>query len=324
MQSDKVLYLSQEDVKQCLSIKDALEAVELGIKILGEGNAIQPRKTYLVLEKYRAFIKPMIAYVGEPINIAATKNFTFFPENRKHNKPTIGATIILNDPDTGTPLAIMDGTWITGARTAAATAIAAKYLAKPDSAVVGIFGAGLQGRTHLMALNEIFKLKRVQIADISKEYQKHFADEMGEKLGLDIVPVASNELAVKGADIVITVTTAKEPLVKKEWVEPGMFVAKAGSYQELDLGIPAMVDKIVVDWWDYAIERATEIIETNTRREDIYAELAEIVAGIKKGREHNREKILFISIGMGVEDAAAAFYAYKRARELGIGQNLEL
>lgn len=320
---NKVLYLSQADVKKCLSVKDTVEVVEDSIRILGQGKAIQPPKIYMEIEKYHGFIKPMIAFVDEPLNVSATKNFTFFPENRKLGMPTILATIILNDPQTGVPLAIMDGTWVTVLRTAAATAVAAKYLAKRNSEVVGIFGAGVQGRSHLMALNEIFKLKSVRIADISREYRVQFAEEMSRKLGLDITPVDSNEQAVKGADIVVTVTTGNEPLVKKEWVESGMFVAKVGSYQEVDFGMPALVDKLVVDWWEYVSHRVPELIETNTRRKDVYAELAEIVSGKKSGRESDTEKILFISIGMGVEDAGAALHAYKRAKELGIGQNLE-
>jgi len=322
MKRNEILYLSEEDVKKCLTTKDAIEAVEEGIKALGQGKAIQPPKIYMEIDKYHGFIKPMIAFIDEPFNVSATKNFTFFPENRKHGRPTILATIILNNPETGEVLSIMDGTWITGVRTAATTAVAAKYLAKRNSEVVGIFGAGFQGETHLLALNEIFKFKSVRIADVSKEYRVKFAKDMGEKLGLDIMPVDNNEQAVRGADIVITVTTGNEAIVKKEWLEPGVFVAKVGSYQELDFGVLTAVDKFVVDWWEYVSHRVPEIVGTNTKREDVYAELAEIVAGRKKGRESNTEKILFISIGMGVEDAAVALRAYQRAKKTGIGKSL--
>jgi len=320
---DKILYLSEEDVKKCLTMKEVVEAVEEGIKLLGQGKAIQPPKIYLELDQYGGFIKPMIAFVDKPLHISATKNFTFFPENRKHGLPTVLATIILNDPQTGVPLSIMDGTWITGVRTAATTAIAAKYLAKPDSKVVGIFGAGLQGMTHLMAFREIFKLKTVRVADISREYREQFVKEMGKQFDLEIIPVESNEKAVRGADIVVTCTTADEALVKKEWFEPGMFVAKTGSYQEIDFGMLRTADKLVVDWWDYVSRRVAEFIKTDVKRDAVYSELAEVVAGKKKGRENNREKILFISIGMGVEDAAVAFLVYKYARKNGLGQYLE-
>jgi len=319
---DSILYLSQEDVKKSLTVKDTVKAVEEGIRLLGEGKAIQPPKIYMEIDKYHGFIKPMIAFIDEPLSVSATKNFTFFPANREHGMPTILATIILNDPKTGVPFGIMDGTWITALRTAATTAVAAKYLAKSDSEVVGIFGAGIQGRSHLMALNELFKLKKVRIADKSRKYSVRFAEEMSEKLKLDIIPEDSNEQAVKGADIVITVTTANEPLIKKEWIEPGMFIAKVGSYQELDFGIPKAVDKLVIDYWEYVSHRVPEITETGTKREDVYAEIAEIVSGKKRGRENTREKILFLSIGMGVEDASVALLAYKRAKALGIGQNL--
>jgi len=319
----EILYLSQEDVKKCLTIRAAIEATEEGIKLLGQGKAIQPPKIYMELDKYQGFIKPMIAFIDEPLNISATKNFTFFPENRKHGRSTVLATIILNDPQTGVPLAIMDGTWITAVRTAATTAIAAKYLAKHNSEVVGIFGAGVQGETHLMALNEVFKLKSIRIADVSKEYRTRFAKEISEKLKLEIIPVNNNEQATKGADIVVTATTGNETLVKKEWVEPGQFIAKVGSFQEVDLGMLAMVDKLVVDWWEYVSHRVPEIMESKIKREDIYAELAETVSGIKKGRENDTEKILFVSIGMGVEDAATALHTYKQAKKNGIGQSLK-
>ncbi len=318
-----VLYLSQEDVKKCLSVKDTVKAVEDGIRLLGQGKALQPPKIYMEIDKYHGFIKPMIAFIDEPMNISATKNFSFFPENRNRGMPTILATIILNDPKTGAPLAIMDGTWITTLRTAATTAVAAKYLARRDSEVVGLFGAGVQGRSHLMALNELFKLKKVRIADISKEYRIQFAKEMSEKLGLDIIPVDNNKEAVRGADMVVTVTSANEPLVRKEWLEPGMFIAKVGSFQEIDFGILETVDKLVIDYWEYVSHRVPEIVKTKTKREDIYAEIAEIVAGTKKGRESAKEKILFLSIGMGVEDGASALFAFRRAKELGIGQNLK-
>jgi len=322
-----ILYLSEEDVQKCLTVKDTVEAVEDGIRLLGQGKAVQPPKIYMELNKYSSrysgFVKPMIAFVDEPMHVSATKNFTFFPANRGKGMPTVLATIILNEPETGVPLAIMGGTWITGARTAAATAIAAKYLAKQNSEVAAIFGAGLQGRTHLRALSEVVKLKSVKVADISEEYKTQFAEEMSAELGIDVIPVDSNEQAVRGSDIVITVTTGKDELVRKEWLEPGMFIAKVGSYQEIDFGVLEGVDKLVVDWWEYVSHRVPEIAETNTRREDVYAELAEVVSGTKKGRESELEKILFISIGMGVEDVAVALRAYQRAKELGIGQTLE-
>lgn len=327
MKENKILYLSEEDVQKCLTVKDTVEAVEDGIRLLGQGKAIQPPKIYMELNKYSGkysgFVKPMIAFVDEPMHVSATKNFTFFPANRKQGMPTVLATIILNEPQTGVPLAIMGGTWITGARTAAATAVAAKYLAKQDSKVVGIFGAGLQGETHLLALNEIFRIKSVRIADVSKEYQTKFIKKMGKKLGIEVIPVDNNEQAVRGADIVITVTSGSDVLVKKEWVEPGMFIAKVGSYQEVDSSIIKAADKFVVDWWEYVSHRVPEITQANTKREDVYAEVAEVVSGVKKGREDNTEKILYISIGMGVEDAAVALLAYQRAQKLGVGQYLD-
>ena len=323
MREDAILYLSQKDVKKCLGMKDAMEATEDGIRSLSQGKAIQPPKVYMEIPKYHGYVLTLTAFVDEPLNIADVKIVSYNPESKKHGGSTILSKIVLIDPKTGLPLAIMDGTWITAVRTAATTAVAAKYLAKRNSEVVGILGVGIQARTHLMALKEIFKLKRVRVTSVSKEHRVQFAKEVGEGLGLDIVPVDNCEQAMKGADIVLTLTTANEALVKKEWVAPGMFIAKIGSYQELDFGVPAMVDKLVVDSWESVRDRVREIIETNTKREDIYAELGDIILGRKGGRESDIETVLFVATGMGVEDAAVALRAYQYAKGIGIGQVLE-
>ena len=324
---EQLLYLSQGDVEACLEVKDSINAVEEGIRALGHGKAVQPEKIYLTLEKYNGFVKPMIAHV-EPINIIASKVFSFFPGNpRKYGLPTVQAAIILTDPETGTHLALMDGTWITALRTAATTAIAAKYLSRKDSEVVGIVGAGVQGKSHLMALKEVFKLKEARISDISKEARERYAEEIGKRLELSVIPVENPRQCMDDADIILTVTTANEPLIKKDWIEPGMFIAKIGSFQEIDPEIIIAADKVVVDWWEYVSKRVKELIKLLNagliRREDIYAELPEIVAAKKPGRQTDDEVILFISIGMGVEDAATALHAYKEAMKKGMGTRLE-
>ena len=324
-----LLYLSESDVRASLDMKGAIKAVEEGLHALGQGKAVQPEKIYMDIEKYHGFVKPMTAYV-KPMEIIASKIFTFFPENpRKYNLPTVSAIIVLTNPKDGATIAIMDGTYITALRTAATTAIAAKYLAKKNSQIVGIIGAGVQGRSHLMALNEIFNLKEVRIADKFNDAKENFTKEMQERFNFPIIPSESYEKTIKGADIVITATTGDEPLVKKGQFEEGMFLAKVGSYQEIDFEIvQSTADKIVVDWWEYVSHRVKEIaklLEAGViTRERIYSELADIVVGEKRGRESSKEKILFISIGMGVEDASAALVAYNNALKQGIGQRLRV
>jgi len=323
---EEILYLSDSDVKACFNAKDAIEVVKEGIKALGLGRAVQPEKIYLNVEKYNGFVKPMIAYI-ESMDVVATKVFSHYPNNpRNFGLPTVDAIIILTEPKNGRHIAVIDGKWITALRTAATTAIAAEYLARKNSHILGIIGAGVQGRSHLMTLNELFKLEEVRISDAFEEARRRFSIEMEEMLGIPIKQAESPLEAVKDADIVVTATTANEPLVKKEWIRPGMFIAKVGSYQEIDPEIIMNADKVVVDWWEYAINRCRELkmlFEAGSiKREDIYAELPEIVAGHKPGRETNDETNLFISIGMGVEDAAAAYYVYQQAQKLGKGVRL--
>ena len=323
MNKYKILYLSQEDVKKCITVRESIDSVEEGMKLCGNGKTIHPPKIYMEIEKYHGFIKPMIAFADEPMNISATKNFSFFPENRKTGLPTVHATIILNNPQNGLPLAIMDGTIITALRTAATTAVAAKYLAKTDSNIIGIFGAGVQGRSHLLCLSELFDISSVRVGDISKKYRDEFAKEMSKKLGIEVKAVEGKKDVVRGADIIITCTTGNEPLVMKEDVEPGMFIGKVGSYQEIDFGVIDVVDKYVIDFWEYVSHRVPEIRDAKVEHEDIYAEIAEIVAGRKKGRINSYEKILFVSIGMGIEDAAVGLKVYENAKTLNIGKWLE-
>jgi len=308
-----------------MGIRETIEEVEKAIKMLAKGQAIQPPKIYMTIPKHHGFIKPMTAYI-EPMNVAVSKIFTFFPDNPlKYGLPTVHATVVVNDGKTGLPLALMDGTWITALRTAATTAVAAKYLAKKDSSVIGIIGAGVQGRTHLEAFGEVYKVEKVHVFDAFPKTLDRYVEEMGSK-GFTVEPVASYKEAVKGSDIVVTCTVGDEAMVESEWFEPGMFIAKVGSYQELDVKAVTSADKVVVDWWEYVSTRVKELNKLMEKRlfdrSKVYAELHEVVGGLKPGRQRPEEKILFISIGMGVEDAAAAMYAYKRAKELGLGTRI--
>lgn len=323
---DDLLYLSESEVQACLGIEETIREVEEAIKLLAKGQAIQPPKIYMTIPKHHGFIKPMTAYI-EPTEVAVSKIFTFFPDNPvKHGTPTVHATIVVNDAKTGAPLALMDGTWITALRTAATSAIAAKYLAKKDSHVIGIIGAGVQGRTHLEAFGKVYKIEEVHVFDTVSKTRDKYVAEM-ECKGFNVKAAMSYEEAVSGSDIVVTCTAGDEVMVRSEWFQPGMFIAKVGSYQELDPKVVTDADKVVVDWWEYVSTRVKELNILATKnifdRSKVYAELHEVVGGLKLGRERRDEKTLFISIGMGVEDAAAAMYAYRRAKEMGLGTKVK-
>ena len=319
----EILYLSESDVKKCLNMKKTIELCEEGERLTGYGEASDD-KFYLSIQEDLVF-KPFAGYLKSK-DIVAAKIFTLARDNPSIGLPASTSIGLIYDVKTLIPIAILDANWLTGMKVGASSAVAAKYLAKKHSSIVGIIGAGLQGRTHLEGLNEVFKLTEVRIADIIKDSRERYAKEMGEKFNLNVIPVDSAEEAVRGADIVVTVTTADEPLIKRGWVEPGMTILKLGSYQEIDLEIIATVDKVVVDNWTFVSHRSKEIIELldtgKIRREDIYSEITEIVAGKKVGRENDDEKILLIALGMGGDYVALFSDLYKTAKELGVGQKL--
>lgn len=320
----EILYLSETDVKACLNMKKAIDLCEEGERLTGYGEAADD-KFYLPLKEGLVF-KPFAGYLKSK-DIVAAKIFTLAKNNPGKGLPASTSFGLIYDATTLVLLAILDANWLTGVKVGASSSVAAKYLSKKNSSIVGIIGAGLQGRTHLEGLREVFKLKEVRVADIIKESRERYAKEMSEKFNLNVIAVDSVEQAVKGADIVVTVTTADEPLINKDWVEPGMTILKLGSYQEIDLDIITSVDKVVVDKWEFISHRSKEIIKLREAgiisRKNIYAEITEIVAGKTVGRVNDEETILFIALGMGGDYVALFSDLYNTAKNLGVGQKLK-
>jgi ornithine cyclodeaminase/alanine dehydrogenase-like protein (mu-crystallin family) len=321
----EILFLSENDVKACIDVKKAIELCEEGERLTGLGKASDD-KFYLPI-KGKLVFKPFAGYI-QGGDIVAAKIFTLAPDNPQKNLIASNSIGLIYDAETLMPLAILEASWLTGIKVGASSAVAAKYLAKKSSSIIGMIGAGLQGRTHLEALQEIFKIQKVRVASRTKESRELYAKEMTSKLNISIEPVYSVESAVKDADIVVTATTADAPLVKKEWFEPGMLIMKLGSYQELDPHIITTADKFVVDKWDYVSHRVKEIIqllnEHAISHENVYAEIPEIVAKKKSGRENDDERIVYIALGLGGDYVALFDYIYKRATKLGVGKTLKL
>jgi ornithine cyclodeaminase/alanine dehydrogenase-like protein (mu-crystallin family) len=321
---EEILFLSEKDVKACLDMKKAIELCEEGERLTGYGEATD-EKFYLQIQEGLVF-KLFAGYLRSK-DIVAAKIFTLAKDNLGKGLPSSSSVGLIYDATTLMPLAILDACWLTGIKVGASSAVAAKYLGKKSSSIVGIIGAGVQGRTHLEGLNEIFRLKEVRIADIIKESRERYAKEMSAKFDINVTAVDSVEQAVKGADIIVTVTTADEPLINKDWVESGMTILKLGSYQEIDLDIVTSVDKVVVDKWEFISHRSKEIVELLEAgiitRQNIYAEIPEIVTGKKVGRKNDDEIILCIMLGMGGDYVALFSDIYRRAKELGVGHKLK-
>ena len=242
MKKVKTLVLSEDHIKKLLSLKEVTDAVEAAFRMKGLGHAQMPPKQYLFIKKYNGDLRTMPAYLEET-DVAAVKVVNSHPENRKHGLPTVMATIILVDPKTGAPQTIMGGTWITALRTGAAGAIAAKYLANPNPKTVGIVDAGAQTRTQLMGLELVFEtIKEVRVWDINQKAASKYAKEMKKQYSpSSIYPVESVKKTVQEADIIVTATPSRKPLVSAEWVNDGTHIncmgADAPGKQEMDPAI---------------------------------------------------------------------------------------
>lgn len=321
------LLITQEQVKSLLDMATALKIVEQVYRSHGEGKVIMPTKITLDLGEgrpwppYKGFMNAMPAYLGD-VDIAGIKWAGGFQDNYKIGLPYISAMILLINPKNGAFIAAMDGAYITAIRTGAASAICAKVLARKNASVLGIIGAGIQGRMHLRAFHQVFRLKEIRVMDIKEGAAEKYREEMAAELGLNILPKKSYQEVAEGADMVCTVTVGDEPMVKKEWLKKGSLVISAGSYQELDPEVVLSADKIVVDHWGQASHRGelAKLVEAGKIREkNIHAEIGEILSGKKKGRERDDENILAVPIGLGSLDIGCAVEVYRKATENGIG-----
>jgi ornithine cyclodeaminase/alanine dehydrogenase len=320
----KLLYLSRQDVEAVdLSMSTIIQALEQMFLQKGLGQAQMPPKPG-IHTRTDAFIHAMPAYLPRA-GAAGIKWVSGFPDNPARGLPYISGLLILNDPDTGIPVSVMDCTWITAKRTGAATAVAAKFLARQDSATVGIVACGVQGRSNVEALSCVFGLRKVRAYDIEVGIAEAFAREMGEKLGLEIEAVSNVREAVVGLDIIVTsgpILKHPKPQIEPDWLAQGAFAC------------PLDFDS----YWKASALRRVDKLATDDRRQldsyrelgyfgdtpEPYADLGEIVAGLKPGRETDEERTMSINLGLGLEDMATAILIYRRARELRIGTQLAL
>ncbi len=315
-----ILYLTEDEVAQCMTAGNAVRLAEKGIKAEG-AEQVAGDKFYMNVGG-GGFIKPFSGYLaGE--EYAFVKSFSFFEGNRAKGLPVTDSMVSLFDADTGLPACIMEANWITAMKTGASTAVTAKYLSRSDSRVITIFGAGGLGKTHLLCFNEVFDLDEVRVVDVIPGAAERFVSEMGEKTGLSFVIPPSPEAAVRDADLVLTVTTGSAVNVELPWLKPGAFIARLGSYQEIALNLLLEANKLVVDRWAYVSYRVPEIVELiqagRLSAKDVHAEWPDIVAGRAAGRESQDEIILYIALGIWGEYAAILPSVYRRAKELGLG-----
>ena len=310
-----------------------MEAVEQAFREKGLGQVQMPAKVYIFYKKYNGDLRTMPSYL-EKLDVSAVKIVNVHPDNRtKYNLPTVMAVIVLIDPKNGAPIAIMSGTTVTDMRTGASGGIAAKYLARKDSKVVGLVGAGMQAHTQLMALLEVYRrLDEVRVWSRSEETKQNFVTETRRAYGhlCKIIPVKTIKESVEEADIVVTTTPSRQPLVMNDMVSSGMHFncigADAPGKEELD---PAILKraKIVVDDWEQAShsgEINVPLSQGSITKKNVWAEIGEIAAGLKSGRQRQDEITIFMSTGLAVQDAVTAKIAYDKAIKKKIGRFIKI
>jgi len=313
----KTLILTNSRIKRLIDMPEALKAVEKAFMFYGKGLAQMPPKIYLHLDKYHGDFRAMPAYI-EKMEICGLKWVNVHPKNSRFGLPAVMALFILSDPKNGFPLAVMDATLITNLRTGAAGGVAAKYLARKDSSVVGLVGCGAQARTQLAALKELFKIKNVYVWGHKKALAENFV-KAAKNMKLQMAVKDKISDCVKDADIIVTTTPSRKPLVRSSWIKPGTHInaigADAKGKQELE---PLLLKraKIVVDDWRQAShsgEINVPFSKGMITKKNIHATLGEIIIGKKKARTNNSEITIFDSTGLAIHDVAVADLIYKKA-----------
>ena len=328
MQTESTLLFNRRNVQELLSLAECIGAVERVFHRQGEGK-IPPSGILGVRTQSGGLHVKTACLSGKKKYIVAKLNTNFSQNYARFGKPTIQGVIVLYDADNGRLLAVLDSMEITIKRTAAATAVAAKYLARQNSSVATICGCGVQARAQLRALGLILSLRKVYAFDIDSSASLRLAAQLSRELPIEIEVIRSLPGAIGSSDVVVTCTPATEFFVHKEDVAPGTFIAAVGAddsqKNEIDPALLASA-KVVAD----SLQQVCSIGDTHhaiaqglMRKEDVYAELSEVVAGKKLGCINETDIIVFDSTGIAVEDAAAATVVYEKALITGIGNYFE-
>lgn len=324
MAEQKILYLSRAEVERInLPMQEIIDLLEKAFLEKGNGRVEMPPKPG-VHTMPDAFIHAMPAYIPS-MRSAGIKWVSGYPENFKRGLPYISGLMILNDVETGIPYAVLDCTWITAMRTGAASALSAKYLARPESETAAILACGVQGRTNLEALACLFPIKRAFAYDVLPDVQEKFVAKMHEQFGFEIVGVKDAKQAVIESDLVVTsgpILKHPTPTIEKDWLKPGAF-GSAVDFDSYWTGEAlAQMDRISTD--DHAQFRYYKSAGYFQQTPDPYADLGELAAGLKPGRLDDKERTLAINLGLAMDDMAVAPAIYQKAKEMALGIELPL
>lgn len=320
-----MLVLSEQQVQSLIEIDELIAALKRAHIQYSTGNAVMPVRLVVPLPQIQGRITSMPGFLTDD-KALGMKVVTYFQENPKKHLPAILATILLFSAETGKIIATMDGSYITAIRTACASAVATEALAKPETPVLGILGAGVQARAHIQALTRVRKVERIQLYSPSGASGAAIKKEMAPQLNCAIEVRDSAENAVRDADILVTVTTAKEPIVRPEWLKPGVHINAVGSHRpdlrEID-GATLARTTLVVDSREAIMAECGDILlaikEKTIGENAIHAEIGEVLAGTKSGRKNSDDVTLYKSVGIAIQDVATANLVYRKALEKTVG-----
>ena len=325
METNRLLYLSFQDVVDVdLTMPEIIESMEKMFIAKGEGRCEMPPKPGIYPGGGDNFIHAMPASIPD-LKSAGIKWVSGFPDNPSKGLPYISGLLIFNDFETGLPLAVMDCVWITAKRTGAASAISARYLARPESSVMGVLGCGVQGRSHVEALKTLFPLKKVMAYDANPKTAEQYAADISRSFDLEVVPTETPREAVSGCDIVVTAGKMAKPphaTIQPGWLDDGAFAS--------------LVDYDA--YWQPAAMHATDLFCTDDINQfravqqagyfndipEIHADLGELATGQKPGRKTPAQRTMTANLGLALDDMAVAPLLFKKAVEKGIGTWLPL
>ena len=326
----KILILSQSEIEQLLPMPECITVMEDALSALARGEMHQPLRMVVHPPQASGVIAMMPAYKSGAAAVFGLKAICVFPGNPEIGKDAHQGGVLLFSGDTGEPLALMNASAITAIRTAAVSGVATRALAREDASDLVIFGAGVQARSHLAAISCVRPVKRARVISRNPDHARKFVVDLQEHFDFPISFVDSAFDAVAGADLIVTATTSREPVLRLEWIAPGTHINAIGTYspraREIDSATMAAAS-VFVDRHESALNEAGDYLiaaqEGAIGPDDIRVELGEVLIGAVAGRTSRDEITLFKSLGLAVEDLAAAAYLYQKAKQQNVGASVD-
>jgi ornithine cyclodeaminase/alanine dehydrogenase-like protein (mu-crystallin family) len=324
------LILSESDVRQVLTFSDTVKVLEPAHLAFSKGEAVQPTRLQLPVEKYNGRLLIMPGFIPSSGSLAV-KIVGGFHDNRELGLPSAFGIVILHDAQTGEIIAVMDGAHLTGVRTAATAVLATRYMSRPRPKKLTILGGGYIGRMCARAFSEELQLNQIRVHSRTKATATGFKEELEDELDAAIEVFEDPESACRGADVLVTATASKNPVLHYDWLEPGAHINAMGSSlpdsREVDTKIIQHA-RLIVESRQATLAEAGDVLvplhNGEVSSEVIFAEIGEVIAGHKPGRESDQEITLFKSVGIAIQDAATARLVYEKAKAIGIGKEVAI